>query len=328
MRSFWRALFLLALGVGTTQAADPQPLKLVQTIPLPGVIGRLDHLASDPEGARLFLTALANNTVEVIDLRTGSRLQSVSGFNEPQGVVFLPDLHQLAVANGGDGTCVLLDGISLARLRTITLGDDADNVRYDPATRRLYVGYGAALGIIDTATGVVVGRIQLRGHPESFQLEPSGSRIYVNIPSAHEVAVLDPNQQRILEEWPMSIAAGNFPMALDAAHHRLLIGFRQPATLGVLDTGSGTVVATLECVRDVDDLFYDTTRRYLYLAGGGGRVDVVIQASADTYQRLVSFPTAVGSRTALFVPERNQLFLAVPQHGTQSAEIRVYQIQS
>ncbi len=318
---------VLALFIPSAQAEEVVLPKLVLRIPLPDVEGRIDHLAIDLQGQRLFVAVLGNDTVEVIDLQTGRRIRTLRGFHEPQGIAFIADLHELAVTNGGDGTCELFDGQTFARLHTISLSKDADNVRYDPVTRRLYVGYGnGAIAVIDPSDGTLVGNIQLKAHPESFQLEAAGSRMYVNVPEAREIAVLDRAQQRTIAEWPTTVMGqANFPMALDEARHRLFIGFRKPAKLAVLDTMSGTVVAAVDCVGDADEILYDSARKRLYVSGGEGSLDVFTQASADTYRLLARIPTAVGSRTALYVPERNQLFLAVPHHGSQSAEIRIYE---
>jgi len=323
------AIAVLALFAPMIQAAEQAPLTLARTLLLPDVEGRIDHLAIDLQGERLFIAALGNDTVEVLDLRTGSRVQSLKGFHAPQGIAFLTDVNRLAVTNGGNGTCELLDGHSFARLQTVSLGDDADNVRQDSAAQRLYVGYGnGAIGVVDPATGTLVGSIKLKAHPESLQLEPASSRLYVNVPEAQEIAVVDLAQQRVMAEWSTkAIARANFPMALDAGQHRLFVGFRQPAKLAVLDTTTGVVVATLDCVGDADEIFYDPPRKRLYIAGGAGALDVFTQINANTYQRLISMPTAPGSRTALFVPGRNQLFLAVPHRGSQHAEIRIYDIQ-
>ncbi len=322
------AIPVLALFLPSAQADETAPVTLAGTIALPDVEGRIDHLAIDLPGERLFVAALGNDTVEVIDLQAGSRVQTLRGFHVPQGLAFIPDRQQLAVTNGGTGTCELIDGQTFARLHIVALAEDADNVRYDQATHYLYVGYGSgAIGIIDPSTGTRVGDIALKAHPESFQLEPSGSRIFVNIPEAREIAVLDCARQRTIAAWPTAaVGQGYFPMALDDIHHRLFVGFRQPAKLAVFDTTSGTLVATVDCVGDADDIFYDAARQRVYVAGGAGALEVFTQVSADSYQRLARIATPSGSRTALYVPERNQLFLAVPRRGAQQAEIRVYAV--
>jgi hypothetical protein len=320
-------LLMLIILASRVDAQEGTMLQLVQTIPLPDVEGRIDHLAVDLQGQRLFVAALGNNTLEVLDLTAGTRLHTITGLHEPQGVVFLPESNTLVVTNGHTGTCELFDGTTFQHRSTITLASDADNIRYDVATHTLYVGYGAgALGLIDATRAQHRGDIPLQGHPEAFQLEQAGPRIFVNVPSAHHIAVVDRAARAVITTWPLQDAAANFPMALDETHHRLFVGVRTPPLLLVLDTASGKEMARVPTVGDVDDLFYDAPHRRLYIAGGAGGLSIVAQEDADHYTPVATLPTASGARTALWVPALGRLYLAVPHRGTQGAEIRVYAV--
>jgi DNA-binding beta-propeller fold protein YncE len=297
----------------------------VQSIPLPGVEGRIDHLAIDAQRRRLFVAALGNDTVEVVDLNKGLRVQSIPGFHEPQGISFVSDNNRLFVANGKDGSFDILDGDSFRRIQSVKFADDADNVRYDSGAKHIYAGYGSgALGILDATDGRRLGDIKLAGHPESFQLEKSGARIFVNVPAAGHIAVVDRHKKALLSTWAVERARSNFPMALDEPDRRLLVGCRKPPRLLAYDTTTGKVVADLEICGDTDDLFYDPARKLIYVACGEGVLNIVQQKGADQYERLAGIPTAAGARTALFVPEMDRLYLAVPHRGDQRAEIRVY----
>lgn len=311
------------------EAEEAEPLRLIQTIPLRNVEGRIDHMAVDLKGERLFIAALGNNTVEIVDLRAGKHMETITGLHEPQGVGFVPELNKIFVANAKGGTCEVLDGSSLKRIKSIKLSDDADNIRYDAAARRVYVGYGSGgLGIIDPATDDQLAEIKLDGHPESFQLEKFGPRIFVNIPSSQRIAVVDREKPAAVTTWSVGGATANFPMALDETHHRLFVGFRKPAKLMVYDTESGKVIANLDSPGDADDIFYDGTRQRIYISGGDGFIGIIQQQDADHYKSLTKIPTASGARTSLFVPELGRLYLAVPHRGTQRTEVRVYEAQS
>src|SRR5262245_32790451 len=98
-----RSALMIAKPSIKTPHAAAEPLRLVKAMPLPGVQGRIDHLAVDVAGQRLFVCALGNNTLEVVDLSKGERTASLTGFHEPQGVRYLPDSNVIVVANGGDG---------------------------------------------------------------------------------------------------------------------------------------------------------------------------------------------------------------------------------
>src|SRR5437762_8651018 len=209
------------IAVAAFQATSAQtPLALVGTIALPGVEGRIDHLAIDTAAQRLYVAALGNNTVEVLDLKSSSHAKSVPGFREPQGIAFLPDTKLVAVANGQGEGVQFIDATDYHPTKAVRLGDDSDNVRYDPAAKRLFVGFGGgALAAVSPADGQVIGEAKLSGHPESFQLERSGSRVFVNVPTASQIAVVDRAAMKVIATWPVVSAKSNYPMALDEASH-------------------------------------------------------------------------------------------------------------
>jgi DNA-binding beta-propeller fold protein YncE len=303
-------------------------IQLKQTIPLPGVEGRIDHFDFDAAGERLFVCALGNNTVEVVDLNKGERVHTISGLGAPQGVAFVPELNRLLVANDKGGVCNIYDANSFQLIAKVDFADDADNVRYDNASKRIYVGFGSGgIGIINAVDGKQVGSIKLAAHPEAFELERQGHRIFVNVPTARHVAVIDRDKSEVIATWKTDGAFGNFPMALDEANHRLFVGCRLPSKLVVLDTESGKPVTSVGISGDPDDIFYDRKRHRVYVICGAGKIDIIDQTDANTYKALAKINTADGARSGLFVPERDALFVAVPHRGSQQAEIRRYQIE-
>jgi DNA-binding beta-propeller fold protein YncE len=318
-------LVCMVTAAGAARAAEP--LRLVQTIPLPGVEGRIDHFALDAKGKRLFVAALGNNTVEVVDLTAGEVTQQIKDLQAPQGIGFAADCNRLAVANDKDGSVRLFDGPSLRPIHVIDLKDDADNVRYDAGARRFWAGYGeGGLVAIDPQTGKVMADVKLDAHPESFQLESKGKRIFVNVPRAKHVAVVDREKGEVVAKWPLNEAKANFPMALDEANRRLFIGCREPAKLLVLDTENGKTIASLGIVGDTDDLFCDTANKRIYVSGGEGRITVIDQGSADEYRVAGQIRTAPGARTSFFSAEASLLYVAVPHRGAQTAELRVFKV--
>ncbi len=325
MRSIWVITAILVVAV-MPKATSSASLREVGAIPLPGVEGRIDHLGVDVQGHRLFVSALGNNTLEVLDLGTLKRLHSITGLKEPQGVYYLPAGSKLFVASDGDGTCKIFDGNSYNLLGQVDYSSDADNVRHDEGNHVIYVGYGeGALGAIDARTGGKLFDIPLAGHPESFRLEKSGSRIFVNVPTAgHTIAVVDRMKRAVVATWHLDGQA-NFPMTFDETDHRLLVVTRQPPRLVVVDTQSGRTVASYSTVGDADDAFYDAAHKRVYITGGAGSLDVFAQGDADHYRRVEQIPTASGARTGLFVPELNRLYVAVPHRRNQGAEIRVFE---
>jgi DNA-binding beta-propeller fold protein YncE len=308
------------------QAADM--LVPIATIDLPSVKGRIDHFGINLKRQRLFIAALGNDTLEVVDLKSGRRERSLGGFGEPQGVVYLPEFNRIYVANGSANRVDILDGASLARIKGVDGLDDADNIRYDASARKVYVGYGkGALRALDPATGASSGDIRLSGHPESFELETRGTRIFVNVPTARHVAVVDRTKHAVVATWDVPGAESNFPMALDESGKRLFVGTRKPAMLLVYDTISGKVVAKQPIGGDTDDIFFDPERKRLYVICGEGLIDIVRQEDPDHYSLEGTLRTAPGARTGLFVPEEGRLYVAAPANGTSPARLLGYRLR-
>jgi DNA-binding beta-propeller fold protein YncE len=318
-------LGLIVVGLigltGPAVAGSAQPLVLEQKIPLGEVRGRIDHLAIDLARERLFVAELGNNSLGVVDLGAGKLLRRIGELDEPQGVAYDPTTDTAYVADGGDGSLHRFQGADLVPLEPIRLGTDADNVRLDPEAALVVVGYGdGALALLEAGSGKPRAEIRLPGHPESFQLERGGQRIFVNVPDAHQITVVDRSTGQQVASWGLADAQANFPMALDEADGRLFVGYREPALLAVFDTRSGAPVARLPVCGDTDDVFFDGKRQRIYLSCGEGFLEV-IQRHGDSYEEVARIPTVQGARTALFVPERDRLYLAVRASGNEGAAV-------
>jgi len=316
----------------TSQTGGTSALEQVQSIQLPNVAGRIDHMALDSQGGRLFVAALGNNTVEVIDLKAGKPTDEIQGLKEPQGVAYVPEDNKLLITTGEGDSLDIYDAQSFKLLNQVVLGKDTDNVRYDAATGYAYVGYGtgneSALGVVDISKGTKVAEIKLSGHPESFQLEDGGQRIFVNVPTARHIAVVDRGKGSVVETWPLSDTTENFPMALDESNHRLFVGTRSPARLLVLNTDTGKLVTSLDSSGDADDIFYDSENKRIYVSGGEGAISIFEQTDPDNYKLKDKVDTAEGARTSLYVPDSGTLYVAVPHRGSQQAEVRAFQTKS
>jgi DNA-binding beta-propeller fold protein YncE len=315
---------MLASTLAHSTVLEP---RFERTIPLPGIQGRIDHFSVDAKGGRLFMAALGNGSVEVIDCNLQRVVHSIAGLKEPQGLLYLPQENRLYVATGGDGSLRIYNGTTFRLVSTARLGSDADNVRFDSVANAVYVGYGeGAIAVVDV-NGTVQANIALTAHPESFQMERNGSRLYVNVPDSKRVVVIDREKRSVIAEWNIAEASANFPMALDEERKRLFVVCRRPARMLVFDTNSGKIVQTLSTVGDADDIFFNTARRELYVSGGEGAVDVLGEDSANGYKQRARIVTSAGARTSLFVPDWSRLFIAVPRRSSdQPAHLLVYAV--
>jgi DNA-binding beta-propeller fold protein YncE len=227
-----------AAGFGhATEGQAQVQLELERTIALPNISGRIDHLAVDVPHQRLFVAELGNGSADRIDLSSGET-RRIEGLKEPQGLAYLPDRDELVVASGGDGTVRFFDASSLAPVGSISLGDDADNVRVDPKTGEIVVGYGSgALAILDPARRAVVRTIALGAHPEGFQVDGEGRKAFVNVPEAHKIVVVDLESGRVLANW-RAAHLSKFPLALGEAFVGVV--YRIPSRLVLTEAASGT----------------------------------------------------------------------------------------
>jgi hypothetical protein len=352
---------LACLACPQRSSVAEQPLVHVGTIPLKGVEGRLDHLAFDNRSQWLFIAALENHSIEIVDLSRRHRVQQITAISEPHGLLCIPEKNRLLVCCRGDGTCRSFDATTFQEGPWIDLGRNADNIRFDPNAQNVYVGSGSepsnglfsAIDLASLLPPAQAGQpapphspadflldrprqadpkmqIQLPSHPESFQLDEANRRLLVNIPDEHQIAVLQvgTNGFTNVAAWPVAIGDKNFPMALDPATARLFVACRKPPRLGVYDTRAGNLLALTSCVGDADDMFYDATFKRLYVIGGEGSVDVFnISNTPQEPTRLARLPTASRARTGLFIPELGMLAIAAPHSGDRPASILLFKPQ-
>jgi DNA-binding beta-propeller fold protein YncE len=319
------------------EAQDKAPLKLVATIPLPGLKdGDFDHFAPDIEGQRLFLTAEENNKLEILDAKANKHLRTLDDIKAPHSALFRKDLKKLFVVEGDASAVKIYDTDSFKLLGEVKLSIDADSLAFDASTNQLYVVSGgreahtpySMIGVIDTNTSKKLRDIKIpSNHVEAITLEKSGPRMFINITGQNSVGVMDRNKSALTTTWPLPAGdKANVAMAFDEANHRLFIVTRAPGKLIVLNSDNGKVIANLPAVGLVDDAVYDAQHKRLYLAGDGS-LDVFEQKDADHYALLAKIPGAFRAKTGILVPEWNRYYLAVPHHEGKDAEVRVYDIQ-
>ena len=341
MKTAYAILAPLALGAilaacRTAPASDSPaarrelpPLQLIQRIPAADVAGRIDHFTAYPKRRLLIFAGLGNNSVEIVNTFEAKVVHSIKGLDEPQGVLYVPGLDKIFVANAGNGNVNVYDGKTFALRKTIAFGEEADtdNVRWDEASKRVYVGIVGGIAMIDAGTETHVGE-NLKGsggHSESFQLEKKGSRVFVNVPEDDSVVnVIDRSTGQLVTKWGLNGVKANYPMALDEDNHRLFVVTRRPPFVMVLDTDSGKEIARVPVSGSCDDVYFDTERKRIYTLGGEGTISVVQQNDPDHYALVTNIPTTVGVRTGTFFG--TSLYVGVPASGLEPAQIWNYQV--
>jgi YVTN family beta-propeller protein len=321
--------FLIIIFFVFGQGLDPNSsessdLKLIGTIPLADVSGRIDHMAYNDSQDLLYVAALGNNTVEVVDLRSKKVIYSIKGLSEPQGIRYIHMTNSIVVSNGGNGELKIFKASDYKEVKSINLGEDADNVKYNPANETIYVGYGSgAIAMVNAITLEEISEIGLPGHPESFQLD-NDNRLYVNIPDMHLLDVVDLKLNKVIAKWEIRESSANFPMALDEADNRLFIGCRHPAKLLVLDIKTEKTITSLPVDGDADDIFYDNSTHQIFMSCGSGYLDIFKQVDPDKYLRTGRIETSPGARTSLFITHPDRIIVAAPARSGKQAQLMVY----
>ncbi len=324
------SILCLATGLCCLALARGQEGSLVlsQTIALPDVQGGFNHMAVDTDHQRLFAAAPTKKTLEIVDVKSGKPWRSLEG-EKPAAARFAPEFNQLYVTRGQSVS--IYDSKTFEVITSVDLQSNLDELQYDVQARQLYVGCmtagKTAIAAIGIPNGKLLWQIQLPAKPQGIAVEQEGKRIFANMPSLKQVAVIDREKRTLLTTWPVTDTQGITPIALDEVHHRLFVGSRQPAQLVIFDTTTGKPVTNIVIDGDADDLFFDAAHKRIYLSCGEGFIDVIDQRDADHYQLRTRIPTAAGARTSTFSAKVGAFYLGVPRRGNQPAEIRVFSVK-
>jgi DNA-binding beta-propeller fold protein YncE len=328
------ALFLAPLV--RLGAQGKNSLRLVQTIPMPNVKGRIDHMDVDVKGKRLFVAGLENGSLEVVDLQAGKWLKSIPGFKKTQGIAFVPSLNKVFVASGDDGMLRVFRGDTLELLDAIKLELGPNRVAYDPHSKFLYVGYGGKdagkdygeVGIIDAKTDKHVGDVKVEAHPSELLLDKSGEKLFVFVSIASKVQVVDTKKREVVSTWLVS-SQRNGDGAFDEKTHRLFIGTRTPPQMIAMDSQTGKEIANLPTVEGMDGVYFDAAHKRVYVSGGRdydvGYIFVYQQKDADHYEAVGKIPTKSGAGTSFWSPELNRYYVGAPAHDREDAAILVFE---
>jgi len=328
----------LLLAAVTMNAQNKDALKLVQTIPLPNVKGRIDHMDVDVKGERLFVSGLENGSVEVVDLKAGKWTRSIAGFQKPQGIAYVAAVNKVFVASGDDGMLRVFRGDRLELLDSIKLDLGANRVAYDGRKKLLYVGYGGKdagkdygeVGIIDARKDKKLYDIRIAAHPAEILLDKPGKRLFVLLPVANKIQVIDTKTREVRTTWPVSSERPG-DAAYDESTQRLFLGTRTPPQMIAVSTKTGTEVATLPTVDGMDGVYFDTTRKRIYVSGGRGLdtgyVYAYQQKDANSYGIASKIPTKPGAGTSFWSPELDRYYVAAPAHDNEQAAVLVFEPQ-
>lgn len=314
--------------LGLTQSLWPQSPqglpRLTQTIEMPGVQNRLDHMDIDVQGKRLFVAALENDSLEVLDLTAGMVSKSLKNLGGPQGIAYVPETNELFVAARNTGDLLVLDGATFREKKRFSFGDEADNLHYLPSRSLLILGYGSGgVAFLDAKTDTLLGTIALGGHPEGLQGQISGNRVLVNVPGA--LYSLELAKHSVIAKWSPAGVMSNFPMAVQETRSRGAYFTHVPRQITVFDTATGKTLSQRDAPPDVDDLFFDDTSDRLFVVSGAGRLELWSVPESGPMVSLGWVPTGEGARTGLYSAAMHRFFVAAPARNGKPARVLVFE---
>lgn len=329
---------LLTCGAAMPRvSAATAPLRLIRSVPLPGVQGDFDHFAIDLQHDRLLLDTEDHASLEVFNLRTGAHITSITGFGELHSAVVLPESQHVLVVDSDPGTVKVLDATTYKVLKVIPAVPQADAMTYDPSEHLMYVTGGgddahldySLIGVIDTRREVKVGEIRIpSSNIESLALAPGGTLLYVNIRDHHAIGIVDRSSLKLVKTWTLATIRQNTPLILDEPDQRLFVGGRGPGVFAVLDAHDGRVVASLPAPEGVDDMSWDTKSGRIYFPCMDGHLAVFRQLDADHYEALGNVSTGYRAKTGVLVSEVGHYYVAVSAKGNSPARLLVFQVLS
>jgi hypothetical protein len=319
------AATLVAYQTGPAQADDAAPLVLVQSIPLQGAVGNLDHLAVDARGGRLFVANKANNTLDVVDLKAGKLVKQIPDQTKVSGVAYARDLDMIFVGNGG-GICNGIDGKDYHTVFS-TKAEKADNVYYHSGNKTVFVAHGETVSILDAKTGEVKAQIATGGKTEEFRVDKKANKLFVNLRSPSAIAVIDLGKNEVVERFKLTKTEAAGPLAYDAKAGLLFVGCggKEPMLIAV-DAKTGMELDSVVIPAGIDNLHYDSKRNRLYASCGDGAV-AVLEKKGDKFALIAKVETPKKAKTSIYHSGSGRLYVGAPRlEGTEAAQVLVFEV--
>ena len=302
----------LLLSICLTAFGQTGSYHLLKKIPFPAAEGGreyFDYITFDAAARRIYLSH--GTEVLVVEADTGTLAGKITGLKRCHGVVLVPDLGRGFITDGDAAEIVMFDAKTLKTLGRIKGEQDADAIRYDPASKRIFVfnGDSHSATVIDPAKGTVITSLPLGGAPEQAAVDGKGM-IYDNLEDKNEVIAIDSRALKITARWPVAPAGGPVSMAMDTQHRRLFIGGRNPAVFVVMNADTGQIVGqSFPIGKRVDSNIFDPETGLVAASTGDGTIHIFHEDSPDKYTEVQTVTTEPGAKTMAFDPKTHNLLV-------------------
>lgn len=272
--------------------------------------GGWDYLSVDAASHRLYVSHATK--VVVIDTRTNAIVGEITDTPGVHGIALAPEMGRGFVSNGRENNISVVELATLKTLAKVATQQNPDAILFASSSQEVYAfnGRSQSASVISAKTDQVVATIPLGGKPEFAQEDAPTGRVFVNVEDKNEVAVLDLKTHAVTARWPIAPGKEASGMAIDLAHHRLILGCGN-AKMTILDSGDGHVVTTIPAGEGIDAAAFDPGTQLAFVSNGqDGTVTVVHEDSPEKFSVVQTLATERGARTMTVDPVSHKLYLA------------------
>ena len=276
-----------------------------------------DYITFDELTRRLYLSH--GTEVKVLNADTGEVFGTIPGFQRNHGIALVKELNKGFVTDGNAGQVAVFDTKTLKVTGQIKVGEDADCILYDPASKHVFVMNGGSKDAmaIDPVSEKVVGSVPMGGRPE-YAVADGRGMIYDNIQDKNEVAALDTHSMTIKARWPAAPAERAASLTMDRQHRRLFIGGRNKI-FAIMDADTGKVIQSFPIGDGVDANVYEPKTGLLFASTREGILHIFHEDTPDKFSLVENVKTEPGARNMALDPKTHEVFLDTADLGPAPA---------
>ena len=303
-------LILMATGMnGQNPAGD---YKIVQQINLEGD-GFWDYLNADDATGMLYVSH--GKMVNVVDMKTGKNVATITDVNGVHGIAIAPELNKGFISNGADSNVTVFSTKDFSVIEKVAVtGRNPDAITYEPFSKSIITWNGRSSNatVIDAKTDKVIQTIPLDGKPEAAVSDGMG-KVFVNIEDKSEISMINVKTWKVEQTWPISPGEGPSGLAMDIVNHRLFSATDK--LMVILDSETGKVITTVPTGGRVDGAGFDPGLKRAYSSCGEGLLTVVQEETPDSFKVLANVPTKAGARTISVSAKTHRIYLPTAEFG-------------
>jgi DNA-binding beta-propeller fold protein YncE len=312
------AICALAIGAGAVAASaqtppSAGPYKLLKTVKTGGD-GGFDYVYADVAGRRLYIPrAGPGGRVTVFDLDTLAPVGEIAGVNGHGAAVDTRSGHGFASSK----PVAMWDAKTLAPGKTIEVQGNPDGILGDPANQRVYILSHVApnVTVIDAKDGSVAGLIDLGGAPEQAVTDGKG-HLYIDIEDKDQIAVVDAKTMTVTAKYSLEGKCGTpAGLAFDVKNHILFAACRNPATMAMLDSDTGKILAVLPIGTGTDGAVFNPATMEAFSSQGDGTLTIIKETSPTSFVVEQTLQTQVGAKTLTLDTRTNRVLLTAAEYG-------------